>query len=80
MRQSTAVIFSSFNHSSKLSVNVRLIISNVKNMYGKQVQGIERSTFLIDPEGVLVREWRKVSVKGHCEQVLSALQEALKKP
>ena len=49
-------------------------------MYGKQVQGIERSTFLIDPEGVLVREWRKVSVKGHCEQVLSALQEALKKP
>jgi peroxiredoxin len=75
MRQSTAVIFSSFNHSSKLSVNVGLIVSNVKNMYGKQVRGIERSTFLVDPNGVLVREWRKVSVKSHCEEVLAALTE-----
>jgi thioredoxin-dependent peroxiredoxin len=54
-------------------------VIKMKNMYGKQVQGIERSTFLIDPQGLLVREWRKVSVKGHCEQVLSALQEALEK-
>lgn len=50
-------------------------VIKMKNMYGKQVQGIERSTFLIDPQGVLVREWRKVSVKGHCEQVLLALKE-----
>ncbi len=44
-----------------------------KNMYGKQVQGIERSTFLIDREGRLVHEWRKVSVKGHVEKVLEAV-------
>lgn len=50
-------------------------VIKMKNMYGKQVHGIERSTFLIDPKGVLVREWRKVSVKGHCEQVLLALKE-----
>jgi thioredoxin-dependent peroxiredoxin len=50
-------------------------VIKMKNMYGKQVQGIERSTFLINPEGVLAREWRKVSVKGHYEQVLSALEE-----
>lgn len=50
-------------------------VIKMKNMYGKQVQGIERSTFLIDPLGVLVREWRKVSVKGHCEQVLLTLGE-----
>ncbi len=51
-------------------------VIKMKNMYGKQVQGIERSTFLIDPEGNNIKEWRKVSVKGHCEQVLQALQEA----
>ena len=46
-----------------------------KNMYGRKVLGIERSTFLIDEEGVLVREWRKVKVKGHVEEVLEALKE-----
>ncbi len=50
-------------------------VIKMKNMYGKQVRGIERSTFLIDPEGVLVREWRKVKVKSHCEDVLQALHE-----
>ena len=50
-------------------------VVKMKNMYGKQVRGIERSTFLIDPQGVLVREWRKISVKGHCEQVLLALKK-----
>lgn len=50
-------------------------VIKMKNMYGKQVQGIERSTFLIDHEGRLVREWRKVSVKGHVEKVLEALRE-----
>lgn len=43
-----------------------------KNMYGKQVRGIERSTFLFDADGRLVREWRKVSVGGHAEEVLEA--------
>lgn len=50
-------------------------VIKLKNMYGKQVLGIERSTFLIDPNGVLVREWRKVSVKGHWQAVLLDLQE-----
>jgi len=46
-----------------------------KNMYGRKVMGIERSTFLIDTEGVLRREWRKVKVDGHVEDVLAALEE-----
>jgi peroxiredoxin Q/BCP len=37
--------------------------------------GIERSTFLIDKEGILVREWRKVKVKGHVDEVLEAVRE-----
>ena len=46
-----------------------------KNMYGKQVRGIERSTFLIDADGKLRREWRKVKIDGHVEEVLEALRE-----
>lgn len=45
-----------------------------KNMYGKMVRGIERSTFVIDTEGVVRREWRKVSVQGHAEEVLEAVR------
>jgi len=45
-----------------------------KNMYGKKVMGIERSTFLIDAEGVLREEWRKVKVDGHAEAVLDAVK------
>jgi peroxiredoxin Q/BCP len=45
-----------------------------KNMYGKQVRGIERSTFLIDRQGILVQEWRGVSVPGHVDEVLQATQ------
>ena len=45
-----------------------------KNMYGKQVIGIERSTFLIDTKGVLRREWRKVKVDGHAAEVLEAVK------
>jgi peroxiredoxin Q/BCP len=48
-------------------------VIRLKNMYGKQVRGIERSTFLIDAEGRLAAEWRKVSVKGHAEEVLRAV-------
>ena len=47
----------------------------MKNMYGKQVRGIERSTFLIDEKGVLRKEWRKVKVAGHVEEVLEAVKE-----
>ncbi len=46
-----------------------------KNMYGRKVMGIERSTFLIDEKGVLRREWRKVKVKGHVDEVLDAIKE-----
>ncbi len=46
-----------------------------KNMYGKKVMGIERSTFLIDKQGILRREWRKVKVPGHVEEVLVAVQQ-----
>jgi peroxiredoxin Q/BCP len=53
-------------------------VIKMKNMYGKQVRGIERSTFLIDDQGVLREEWRGVKVKGHVEQVLEAVK-SLKK-
>jgi peroxiredoxin Q/BCP len=46
-----------------------------KNMYGKVVRGIERSTFLIDEKGVLRQEWRKVRVPGHVDAVLAAVRE-----
>ena len=42
----------------------------LKKNFGKEYMGIERSTFLIDKEGVLVKEWRKVKVKGHVEEAL----------
>jgi len=46
-----------------------------KNMYGKKFMGIERSTFLIDGAGRIVREWRKVKVPGHVDAVLEAARE-----
>ena len=46
-------------------------VIRMKNMYGKKVRGIERSTFVIDGEGKLAREWRGVKVPGHVEEVLS---------
>lgn len=49
-------------------------VMKVKNLYGKQVRGIERSTFVIDGKGVLVREWRGVKVPGHAEEVLRFVQ------
>src|SRR5690606_31307288 len=50
-------------------------VIKMKNMYGKQVRGIERSTFLISDEGVLLREWRGLRVPGHVEAVLQAVRE-----
>ena len=53
-------------------------VIKMKNMYGKQVRGIERSTFLFDAAGKLNCEWRGVKVKGHVDEVLDAVK-ALKK-
>ena len=49
-------------------------VMKMKNMYGKQVRGIERSTFIIDKNGVLVKEWRGVKVDGHVTEVLNFIQ------
>lgn len=49
-------------------------VMKMKNMYGKQVRGIERSTFLIDRAGNLAQEWRGVKVPGHVDAVLQAAQ------
>lgn len=49
-------------------------VIKMKNMYGKQVRGIERSTFIIDKEGKLVKEWRGVKADGHAAEVLSFIQ------
>lgn len=45
-------------------------VMKMKNMYGKQVRGVERSTFVIDGTGKLVKEWRGVKVPGHVDEVL----------
>lgn len=47
----------------------------LKKMFGREFMGIERSTFLINPEGYVVKEWRKVRVKGHIDEALETLQE-----
>ena len=49
-------------------------VVKMKNMYGKQVRGIERSTFIIDKNGTLVREWRGVKVDGHALEVLNFIK------
>ena len=47
-----------------------------KSMYGRKYMGMERSTFLIGPDGRVLKEWRKVKVPGHAEEVLEAAQSA----
>ncbi|MGQ0441923.1 MAG: peroxiredoxin [Methylophilaceae bacterium] len=49
-------------------------VIKMKNMYGKQVRGIERSTFIIDQNGRLIREWRGVKVDGHVQEVLEFIK------
>lgn len=49
-------------------------VIKLKKMYGKEYMGIERSTFLIDSDGILQHEWRKVRIKNHVEDVLQAAQ------
>ncbi len=52
-------------------------VLKLKNMYGKTFEGIERSSFLIDPTGVIRQVWRKVKVPGHAEAILAALVAAV---
>ena len=47
-------------------------VIKLKKMYGKEVMGVERSTFLLDKKGVITHQWRKIKVPGHVEQVLEA--------
>ncbi len=62
--------FELLSDTEELACNLFDVIK-MKNMYGKQVRGIERSTFIIDKNGALIQEWRKVKVKGHVEEVLA---------
>ena len=48
-------------------------VIKMKKMYGKEVRGIERSTFIINKEGVLIHEWRGVKVDGHIQEVLALI-------
>lgn len=78
---------SHLNFSQKLSLPFALIadpdealcllfdVMKMKNMYGKQVRGIERSTFLIDRAGKIAQIWRGVKVPGHAQAVLKAVQD-----
>jgi len=50
-------------------------VIRMKNMYGKQVRGVERSTFIINPDGVIAHLWRKVKVKEHVADVLATLKQ-----
>ena len=50
----------------------------LKKMYGKEYMGIERSTFLINPDGIVVKEWRKVKVKDHINEVLNSIRQEAK--
>jgi thioredoxin-dependent peroxiredoxin len=49
-------------------------VMKMKNMYGKQVRGVERSTFVVNKDGVLIKEWRGVKVDGHAQEVLQFIQ------
>ena len=53
----------------------RFAVIKLKSMYGKQVRGVERSTFVIDGKGVLRREWRGVKVTGHAQEVLDFITQ-----
>lgn len=50
-------------------------VIKTKNMYGKQVQGIERSSFLFNPQGELIQSWRKVKAAGHAAMLLNVMQQ-----
>ena len=50
-----------------------------KSMYGRKYMGVERSTFLIGPDGKIVRSWRKVKVPGHVDEVRQAIEDAVER-
>ena len=49
-------------------------VMKLKSMYGREYIGVDRSTFLIDKEGKILKEWRSVKVKGHVEEVLNTVK------
>ena len=49
-------------------------VMKMKSMYGREYMGVDRSTFLIDEKGKVVREWRSVKVKGHVDEVLESVK------
>ncbi|KXH78841.1 thioredoxin-dependent thiol peroxidase [Sporosarcina sp. HYO08] len=57
------------------SVAEKYGVWKLKKMFGREYMGIERSTFLIDPSGKVVKEWRKVKVKGHIQEALETLEQ-----
>ena len=65
--------FELLSDTEELACSLFAVIK-MKNMYGKQVRGIERSTFVIDKNGKLVKEWRGVKVDGHAAEVLSFIK------
>ncbi|MDX1915862.1 MAG: peroxiredoxin [Methylophilus sp.] len=65
--------FELLSDSEELACTLFNVIK-MKNMYGKQVRGIERSTFIINQQGVLVREWRGVKADGHANEVLAFIK------
>ena len=50
----------------------------MKKMYGREYYGVQRSTYIVDPEGKIAHAWEKVKVKGHVEEVLQTLNELQK--
>lgn len=65
--------FDLISDAEEVACNVFGVIK-MKNMYGKQVRGIERSTFVLAADGSIAREWRGVKVAGHAEEVLAVVQ------
>jgi len=65
--------FELLSDTEEIACNLFDVIK-MKNMYGKKLRGIERSTFLINPEGKLINEWRGVKVNGHIKEILEVLK------
>lgn len=65
--------FELLSDTEEVACNLFNVIK-MKNMYGKQVRGIERSTFIIDKNGLLIKEWRGVKVENHAAEVLSFIK------
>ena len=68
-----ALPFDLLSDSEEIACKLFAVIK-LKKMYGKEVRGIERSTFLIDAVGILRREWRALKADGHAAEVLSAVE------